>query len=123
MQSKAACQACEPSDQGEEASAEGLCGQYLPSQADAGTPVCQVMGRNLHRQPGGVCSVASRWQVVQSDAVLEVTDGVFALCVSAVVCLNFKDVTLSVGDECVIIAVIRYLLMPFSGFFIRLNPK
>ena len=51
-------------------------------QTDARCPAGQVMGHHLHRQPGGVGGETARGQVVQPDAVLEVSDGILDLGVA-----------------------------------------
>ena len=38
-------------------------------------PTCQVVGHDLHGQPGGVGGEASRGEVVEPHAVLEIADG------------------------------------------------
>ena len=38
----------------------------------------QVVGHHLYRQPGGVGGEAARGEMVQPDAVLEVSDGIAA---------------------------------------------
>ena len=60
MQGKAARQAGDPSDQGEEPSPEGLGRHDLLTQADAGCPAGQVVRHHLHRQPGAVGGEAAR---------------------------------------------------------------
>ena len=85
MQSEAARRAGEPSGEGEEPSSEGLGGHHLLAQTDARRPASQVVGHHLHRQPGSVGGEAPRGEMVQSDAVLEVSDGVLDLGVAAMV--------------------------------------
>ena len=82
MQSEAARRAGEPSGHREEASSEGLGGHHRLTQTDARYPACQVVGDHLHRQPGGVGGEAARGEMVQPDAVLEVSDGVLDLGVA-----------------------------------------
>ena len=88
MQSEAARRAGEPSGHGKEAASQGLGGHDLLAQTDARRPACQVVGDHLHRQPGGVGGKATRWQVVEPDAVLEVANGVLDLGVAAMVGLQ-----------------------------------
>ena len=102
MQGETARRERESSDQGEEVSPEGLGGQSLLSQTDAGSPACQVVCQALHRKPGCVCGKASRGQMVESHTVLQIAYGVLYLCVPAVVCLQFEGVALAVGDEGVV---------------------
>ena len=85
MQSKAAGRAGNPSRQTEEASSEGLGGHDLLTQTDPGCPAGQVVGHHLYRQPSAVGGEAARGEMVQPDAVLEVSDGILDLGVAAVV--------------------------------------
>ena len=55
-----------------------------------------------HRQPGAVGGEAARREVVESDAVLQVSDGILDLDMAAVVGLQFQGLPLPVGDEAVI---------------------
>ena len=66
MQGQPACGAGEPSDQGEEASPQGLGGHQLLAQADARGPAGQVVGHRLYRQPGAVGGEAARGEMVQA---------------------------------------------------------
>ena len=103
MQGEATGRAGEPSGEGEEPSSEGLGGHHLLAQTDARRPASQVVGHHLHRQPGSVGGEAPRGEMVQSDAVLEVSDGVLDLGVAAMVGLQFQSVVrVSVGDAAVI---------------------
>ena len=60
------------------------------------------MGHHLYRQPGGVGSEAARGEMVQPDAVLEVSDGILDLGVAAMVSLQFEHLPVPVGDEAVV---------------------
>ena len=102
MQSEAARRAGEPSGQGEEASSEGLGGHHLLAQTDARRPASQVVGDQLHRQPGSVGGEAARGEMVEPDAVLEVSDGVLDLGVAAMVGFQFQGLPVPVGDAAVI---------------------
>ena len=102
MQSKAAGRAGNPSRQTEEASSEGLGGHDLLTQADPRCPAGQVVGHHLYRQPSAVGGEAARGEMVQPDAVLEVSDGILDLGVAAVVGLQFEHLPVPVGDEAVI---------------------
>ena len=102
MQGEAARRAGEPSGQGEEPPPEGLGGHDLLTQADAGGPAGQVVGHRLYRQPGAVGGEAARGEMVQTDAVLEVANGVLDLGVAAVVSLQFQGLSVPVGAEAVI---------------------
>ena len=88
MQGEAARRAGEPSGQREEPPPEGLGGHDLLTEADARCPAGEVMSYHLDRQPGGVGGEAARGKMVQSDAVLEVSDGILDLGVAAMVGLQ-----------------------------------
>ena len=110
MQSEASCRAGEPSGQGEEAPPEGLGGHQLLAQTDARRPASQVVGDDpvsstgqaLYGQPGAVGGEAARGEMVQSHAVLEVSDGILDLGVAAMVGLKCQGFPLPVGDAAVI---------------------
>ena len=102
MQSEAAGRAGEPSGQGEEAPPEGPGGHHLLAQTDARGPAGQVMGHRLDGQPGAVGGEAARGEMVEADAVLEVSDGILYLGVAAMVGLQFQGFPVPVGDEAVI---------------------
>ena len=102
VQGEAARLAGDASGQGEEASPEGLGGCYRFAQTDARCPAGQVMGDGLHGQPGTVGGEASREEMVEPHAVLQVADGILDLGVAAMVGLEVQRVTLAVGDEGVI---------------------
>ena len=102
MQSEAARRAGEPSGEGEEPPPEGLGGYDLLTQTEPRGPAGQVMRQHLHRQPGGVGGEATRGEMVQPHAVLEVSDGVLDLGMAAMVGLQFQGLPLPVGDEAVI---------------------
>ena len=104
MQSEAAGRAGEPSGQGEEAPPEGLGGHHPLAQTDARGPAGQVMGQHLDGQPGAVGGEAARGEMVEADAVLEVSDGILDLGVAAMVGLQFQGFPVPVGDEAVISA-------------------
>ena len=107
MQSEAARRAGEPSGEGEEASPEGFGGHHLLTQTDARRPACQVVGDHLDGQPGGVGGEAARGEMVEPDAVLEVSDGILDLGVAAMVGLQCQGVPVPVGDEAVIAVVAK----------------
>ena len=102
MQGESARRAGDSSGQGEEPPPEGPGGHDLFAQADAGRPAGQVMGHHLYRQPGGVGGEAARGEMVEPDAVLEVSDGILDLGVAAMVGLQFQGIPVPVGDEAVI---------------------
>ena len=60
------------------------------------------MGHHLDRQPGGVGGEAARGEMVESDAVFEVSDGILELGVAAMVGLQLQGFPVPVGDEAVI---------------------
>ena len=99
MEGEAPRLAGDASGQGEEAPAEGLGSYQLLFQADACGPAGQVVGHDLDGQPGGVGGEASRGEMVEPHAVLEVADGVLDLGVAAMVGLQIQDIPLAVGDE------------------------
>ena len=105
MQSEAAGRASEPSGQGEEASPEGLGGCHRLAQADARCPAGQIVGHHLHGQPGTIGGEASRGEMVEPHAVLEVADGVLDLGVAAMVGLQVQRVAVTVGDEGVVAVI------------------
>ena len=90
MQGEATGRAGEPSGEGEEPPPEGLGGHHLLAQPDARRPACQVVRHHLDGQPGSVGSEAPRGEMVESDAVLEVSNGVLDLGVAAMVSLQFQ---------------------------------
>ena len=99
MQGQPACRAGEPSGQGEEPPPEGPGGGYPLSQTDPRRPAGQVVGHRLDGQPGAVGGEAARGEMVQPDAVLEVSDGILDLGVAAMVSLQFEQLPVPVGDE------------------------
>ena len=104
MQGQPACRAGEPSHQSEDSSSERLGGRDPFTQADAGRPAGQVMRDHLGGQPGGVGGEAARGEMVQPDAVLEVSNGVLDPGVAAMISLQFQGIPGPVGDEAVIAA-------------------
>ena len=102
MKGEAACLAGEPSGQGEEASPEGLGGCRRLAQTDARGPAGQVVSHDLDGQPGAVGGEASRGEMVEPHAVLQVADGILDLGVAAMVSLEIQGVAVPVGDAAVI---------------------
>ena len=102
MQGQPACRAGEPSGQGEEPPPEGLGGHYLLTQAAPRRPAGEVMRQHLDGQPGGVGGEAPRGEMIESHALLEVSDGILDLGVAAMVGLQFQGIPSPVGDEAVI---------------------
>ena len=80
----------------------GLGGHYLLAQTEPRRPASEVMRHHLDGQPGSVGGEAARGEMVESDAVLEVSDGVLDLGVAVMVGLQFQDFPVPVGDEAVI---------------------
>ena len=74
------------------------------AKAKTGCPAGEVVGDDLDRQPGPVGGKLARGQVVQTDTVLEVADGVLDLGVTAVIGLELEHCALAVGDEAVVVA-------------------
>ena len=105
MQGEAARRVVEPSGEGEEPPPEGLGGHDLLAQTDSHRPAGQVVGHRLYRQPGGVGGEAARGEMVQTDAVLEVADGILDLERGGDVGLQFQGLPVPVGDEAVIAVV------------------
>ena len=79
-----------------------LCGHQLLTETDAGGPAVQVVGHHLDGQPGGVGGETAWREMIESHAVLEVSDGVLDLGVAAVAGLQFQGLSVPVGDEAVI---------------------
>ena len=92
-----------------------LGGHHLLAQTDARCPASEVVGRHLDRQPGGVGGQAARGEMVESDAVLEVSDGVLDLGVAAMVGLQFQGCPVPVGDEAVIAVAGEEGVRPLRG--------
>ena len=76
--------------QGEDPPPEGLGGHDLLTRAHARCPTGQVMRHHLHRQPGAVGGEEPRGEMVQPDAVLQVSDGILDLGVAAMISLQFE---------------------------------
>ena len=102
MQSEAARRVGDSSGQGEEPPPEGLGGHHLFAQTDARCPAGDIVGHHLYRQPGAVGGEAARGEMVEPDAVVEVSDGILDLGVAAMVGLQFQGPSVPVGDEAVI---------------------
>ena len=102
MQGEAAGRAGDSSGEGEEPPPEGLGGHHLLTQTGPRCPTGQVMRHHLYRQPGGVGGETARRHVVQPHAVLEVSNGVLDLGVTAMISLQFEHLPVPVGDEAVI---------------------
>ena len=62
----------------------GLSHPYVPYK---------VVGHHLHRQPSAVGGEAARGEMVEYDAVLEVSDGILDLGVAAMVSLRFQGLS------------------------------
>ena len=105
MQRQAAGLAGDASGEREETSPQGLGGDHLLAQTDAGRPVGQVVGDDLHRQPGSVGGEAARGEMIEPHTVLEVSDGVLDFGVAAMVGFQFQGLAVSIGDEGVVAVV------------------
>ena len=81
---------------------EGLGGHYLLAQTEPRRPASKVMRHHLDGQLGGFGGEAARGEMVESDAVLEVSNGVLDLGVATMVGLQFQDFPVPVGDAAVI---------------------
>ena len=90
MQSEAAGRAGEPSGEGEEPPPEGLCGHHLLAQTEP--------RHHLDGQPGSVGGEADRGEMVEPDAILEVSDGVLDLGVAAMVGLQCQGFPVPDGE-------------------------
>ena len=101
MQGKAARRAGDPSHQSEDPPPEGLGGHGPFGQTDARCPAGEVVCHHLHRQPGAVGGEAPRGEMVESDAVFQVSNGVLDLGVAAMIGLQFQGFPVPVGDEAV----------------------
>ena len=88
MQGEASRRAGEPSGESEEPPPEGLGGYQVLAQTDTGCPAGEVMRHHLDRQPGAVGGEAALGKMVETDAVLEVSDGILDLGVAAMVGLQ-----------------------------------
>ena len=102
MQGEVACGAGEAAGDREEPSAQGLGGHDPFAQTDAGRPAGQVVRHHLYGHPGGVGGETARGEVVQPNAVLEVSNGILDLGVAAMVGFQFQGLPVPVGDEAVI---------------------
>ena len=60
------------------------------------------VSRPVDGQPGGVGGETARREMIESHAVLEVSDGILDLGVAAMVGLQFQGIAVQVGDEAVI---------------------
>ena len=116
MQGKAARRAGDPSHQSEDPPPEGLGGHGPFGQTDARCPAGEVVCHHLHRQPGAVGFEAPRGEMVESDAVFQVSNGVLDLGVAAMIGLQFQGFPVPVGDEAVIAVGGRANLEPGVGF-------
>ena len=115
MQGEATGRAGEPSGEGEEPPPEGLGGYDLRTQTEPRRPASEVVRHHLDRQPGGVGGEAARGEMVESDAVLEVSDGILELGVAAMVGLQLQGFPVPVGDEAVIAVAGEEGVRPLRG--------
>ena len=89
--------------------------RHLLGQTDARCPASEVVGHHLDRQSGGVGGEAARGEMVQSNAVLEVSDGILDLGVAAMVGLQLQGFPVPVGDEAVIAVAGEEGVRPLRG--------
>ena len=73
-------------------------------------------GPHLDGQPGAVGGEAARGEMIEADAVLEVSDGILDLGVAAMVGLQFQGFPVPVGDEAVIAVAGEDSWEPGVGF-------
>src|ERR1035437_127407 len=102
MEPPAAAGGGEPSRDVEVAEAQALGGYEAFAQTEAADPAGEVVGEHVEREPDGVGGELARRQMVETNAVLEVADGVLDLGVTAVVGFHLEHRARSVGDEGVV---------------------
>ena len=102
MERELTSRASEPPGESEEPPPERLGRDDPLGQPDPGRPASKVVGDHLDREPGAIGGEATRGQVIEPDAVLEVTDRVLDLGVATMVGLEFERLTSAVGDERVV---------------------
>ena len=61
-----------------------------------------ITRHHLYCEPSGVGGEAARGEMVELDAILEVSYGILCLGVAAVVGLQFRGIPVPAGDETVI---------------------
>ena len=74
MERELTSRASEPPGESEEPPPERLGRDDPLGQPDPGRPASKVVGDHLDREPGAIGGEATRGQVIEPDAVLEVTD-------------------------------------------------
>ena len=79
MERELTSRASEPPGESEEPPPERLGRDDPLGQPDPGRPASKVVGDHLDREPGAIGGEATRGQVIEPDAVLEVTDRVLDL--------------------------------------------
>ena len=97
MERELTSRASEPPGESEEPPPERLGRDDPLGQPDPGRPASKVVGDHLDREPGAIGGEATRGQVIEPDAVLEVTDRVLDLGVATMVGLEFERLTSAVG--------------------------
>ena len=95
----------EPSGEGEVAPPERPGGDDPRAEPQPRRPAREVVRDHLHREPGRVRGEAARGEMVEPDAVLEVTDRVLDLGVTAMAGLELQRLPRAVGDEGVVTVV------------------
>jgi hypothetical protein len=75
-----------------------------------------LWARTLRASQAAFAPEATGWQMIQSDTVFQVPDGVFDHCVAAVVSFEFDGVAVAVGQEAVIRVVDQQGLTAIPGW-------
>ena len=102
MQGEAACRAGEPSGQGEEPSRRVLVVAICSPRPIRAVQRARLWAITCTASQAPLAAKRAGRHVVQTDAVLEVSNGVLDLGVAAVVGLQFQGLSVPVGDEAVI---------------------
>ena len=95
----------EPSGESEVAPPERPGRHDSLAEPEPRRPAGEVVRDHLHREPCRVRGEAARGEMVEPDAVLEVTDRVLDLGVTAMVGLQLQRLPRTVGDEGVVAVV------------------
>ena len=117
VQGEAPRLAGDASGEGEEASPEGLGGCHRIFQSDACGPAGQIVGHHLHRHPGSIGGEVPRGEMVESDAVLQVSYGILDPGVAAMVGSSSRvSPSRSVMKPCQLYPAKRTSWGPSAGF-------
>src|ERR1039458_6268754 len=105
MEAPPAARGCHAPGQAQQPGADGLGGHRYRrcTEPDLVDPSAEVVGDDVEGHPDGIGTEATRGQVVETDAVLQVSDHVLDDGVPAVVGLELDHVAFSVGDEGVVV--------------------